>query len=156
MNKSDYEKQAQAVTVEQMRNADAYTIANFVPSKELMYRAAMGIYNSYNWYGKKIAIVAGSGNNGGDGYALAGILAENGVECTIYRVSGKFSSDGGYYYNIAIGAGVRDVIFNECTDFEGYDVIVDCILGTGFHGVPEGNVKCAIEKINDSSAYVIS
>ena len=41
------------ISVEQMRKSDAYTIANFVESRELMYRAAMGVYNSYgDWKGK--------------------------------------------------------------------------------------------------------
>lgn len=60
------------ISVEQMRKSDAYTIEHLVPGKELMYRAATGVYESYNeWAGKRIAIVVGGGNNGGDGYALA-------------------------------------------------------------------------------------
>ena len=35
------------ISVEMMRKSDAYTIANFVPGKELMYRAANGVYESY-------------------------------------------------------------------------------------------------------------
>ena len=61
------------ISVENMRRSDAYTIENFVPSLELMYRAAYGVFCQVGWYGK-IAILAGSGNNGGDGYALACIL----------------------------------------------------------------------------------
>ena len=34
------------ITVATMRESDAYTIANFVPSKTLMYRAAMGVYQA--------------------------------------------------------------------------------------------------------------
>ena len=48
------------ISVEQMRKSDAYTIENFVPSKELMYRAANGVYESYkDWNKKSIAIVVG-------------------------------------------------------------------------------------------------
>jgi len=68
------------ISVEQMRRSDAYTIEHLVPSKELMYRAAMGVFESYKeWQGKEIAIVVGGGNNGGDGYALAGILKKQGL-----------------------------------------------------------------------------
>ncbi|MBR6924884.1 MAG: NAD(P)H-hydrate epimerase, partial [Oscillospiraceae bacterium] len=42
------------------------------------------------------------------------------------------------------------------TDFSGYDVIVDCILGTGFSGEVRGNARTAIDAINRSGAYVIS
>ena len=54
-----------------MRESDAYTIAKFVPSKTLMYRAAMGVYQAAQWKGP-VGILTGGGNNGGDGYALAG------------------------------------------------------------------------------------
>ncbi len=145
-----------AVTVEQMRRADAYTIANFVDSKELMYRAAMGIYNSFDWTGKRIAIVTGSGNNGGDGYALSGILSDNKIDCTVFRTSDKFSEDGKYYFDMAVSKGVKSTEFDKNVSFEKYDVIVDCMLGTGFCGVPRGNIKLAIDKINSSDAFVIS
>ena len=40
------------VTVEQMRKSDAYTIEHFVPGRELMYRAAYGVYQAYDgWKG---------------------------------------------------------------------------------------------------------
>lgn len=145
-----------AVTVKQMRDADAYTIANFVESKELMYRAAMGIYNNFDWTQKNVAIVTGSGNNGGDGYALSCILADNGIDCIIYCTSDKFSDDGKYYCDLALSKGVKVTEFNAFTDLKNYDIIVDCVLGTGFCGTPRGNIKCAIEKINSSCAYVIS
>lgn len=145
-----------AVSVEQMRKSDKYTIDNFTESKVLMYRAAEGVYSSFDWKNKNIAIVCGSGNNGGDGYALAGILAENGYACHIYRVSERFSDDGLYYYNEALKKGVGTSVFDGSTELSGYDVIVDCILGTGFKGEPKDKVKKAIEMINDSTAYVIS
>ena len=145
------------ISVEMMRKSDAYTIANFVPSKELMYRAANGVYESYKeWTGKRIAIVVGGGNNGGDGYALAGILAKNGIKSTVIRVSEKMSGDGKYYCDIAEELSVEMISFTEETDLRAYDVIVDCILGTGFTGEVRGMAKTAIEAINESDAYVIS
>lgn len=145
-----------AVSVEQMRKSDEYTIKNFVKSTELMYRAAMGIYNSCNWQNKKIAIVTGSGNNAGDGYALAGILANNGVIPTIIRTTEKFSADGKYYFDIAKQLGVPDIMFNDNTLLSQYDIIVDCMLGTGFSGIPKGIIADAINAINCSGCYVIS
>jgi NAD(P)H-hydrate epimerase len=145
------------ISVEMMRKSDAYTIANFVPSKELMYRAANGVYESYKeWSGKRIAIVVGGGNNGGDGYALAGILAKNGISSTVISVSEKMSEDGKYYCDIAKELSVEMISFTEETDLKAYDVIVDCILGTGFTGEVRGTAKDAIEAINESGAYVIS
>lgn len=144
------------ISVERMRKSDAYTIANFVPSKELMYRAARGVYHAANWQGKKVAIVCGSGNNGGDGYALAGILADAGVMSTVFCVSEKFSEDGAYYCELAHQKNVEIRTFGEDTDLSQFDMIVDCIFGTGFHGMPRGLAADAIRAINSSSAYVIS
>ena len=73
------------ITVKTMRESDAHTIEEYVPSLELMYRAAMGVCKAVDWTGKRTGILTGSGNNGGDGYALACILADRGHERAIYR-----------------------------------------------------------------------
>lgn len=145
------------VNVEQMRRSDAYTIEHLVPSRELMYRAAMGVYNSYDgWRDGKTAILAGGGNNGGDGYALAGILKKEGIDPVIIRVSDKMSDDGRYYSDLASELGVKTLSFSETGDLSGYDILVDCILGTGFSGEVRGTARDAIEAVNKSDAYVIS
>ena len=59
-----------------------------------MGSAVNGVYRALDWTGKTVAIVAGSGNNGGDGYALAAILADEGIMPRVYRTSDKFSEDG--------------------------------------------------------------
>lgn len=152
----DYAKEKEAISVSLMRKSDAYTIENFVSGKELMKRAAMGIYNSAEWDDKRIAIVCGSGNNGGDGYALASILADCGIFPTVFRVSEKFSEDGVFYYSQAKKKGVKDVVFTPGSCLSDFDMVVDCILGTGFRGCPEGVVADVINTINNSGAYVIS
>lgn len=156
-----------AISLAAMRASDAYTIAHFVPGRELMRRAAQGIFDavvealapSGGWQGKKVAIVAGSGNNGGDGYALAGILSEHGVRARIFCVSEKFSEDGRYYYEQALAKGVPAGLFlqgADDADLTGYDIVVDCILGTGFSGTPRGAAADAIRAINASDAFVVS
>lgn len=163
------------VSVDRMRRSDAYTIEHLVPGKELMYRAAYGVYESYDgWQGKKIAIIVGGGNNGGDGYTLAGILKKAGIDSDIFKVSERLTEDGGYYCRIAeeLGVSICDFIAdNSCdannnktaTDLSSYDVIVDCILGTGFQGEVRGKAADAIREINrcssftnDNDPYVIS
>ena len=84
------------LTVEAMRRADADTIAAGTPGRELMARAARGIYEAWPWQGET-AILCGSGNNAGDGYALALLLREAGHPCRIFRLGDKFSEDGKYY-----------------------------------------------------------
>ena len=142
------------ISVENMRLSDAYTIANFVPSLELMYRAAMGVFKAVQWHGK-IAIVVGSGNNGGDGFALACILKERGFECTVFTVSQRLSNDSAYYAEKAKEANIPIVPFvMGC--LQEYSIVVDCLLGTGFSGAVRENYRIAMEGINASSAYVVS
>lgn len=143
------------VSVENMRQSDAHTIANKTPSAELMRRAAQGIFDAVRFTGR-IAIVCGAGNNGGDGYALACILLGHGMTPTIFRATDKFSKDGLYYYQTAIGMGAEEGSLSVPAALEGFDIVVDCLLGTGFQGEVRGAVRDAIEQINASSAYIIS
>ena len=142
------------ISVENMRQSDAYTIANFIPSLKLMYRAAYGVYQAVNWHGR-IAIVTGSGNNGGDGFALAWILKQKGYECTVFRVSQRLSGDSAHYAEKAASVGVPILDFVPgCLN--GFGFVVDCLLGTGFSGSVRENYRNTIQEINDSGAYVVS
>ena len=142
------------ISVENMRLSDAYTIENFVPSLELMYRAAKGVYDAVNWQGR-IAIVVGSGNNGGDGFALAWILRQKGLDCTVFTVSNRLSGDSAYYAEKATSVGVPVLEFApDC--LMGFEYVVDCLLGTGFSGGVRENYRLAIDAINGSGAYVVS
>ena len=143
------------ISVETMRQSDAYTIANLVPGLELMYRAADGVFRSVDWHGK-IAILAGSGNNGGDGYALACILKEQGFDCCIYSLGSHLSNDSRHYAEIAKCMGVEIQPFGADCSLFGYDYVVDCLLGTGFHGPVRADYRQAIECINASGAFIVS
>ena len=66
-----------------------------------MYRAALGVYRAVQrefgaagWDGNTV-IAVGGGNNGGDGYALACILARAGCSCRIVKLSEKLTEDSG-------------------------------------------------------------
>ena len=142
------------ISVENMRQSDAWTIANLVPSLELMGRAAEGVFRAVNWQGRA-AIVVGSGNNGGDGFALACILARHQIDCTVFTVSQRLSPDSAYYAEKTREAGVSVQSFQPSC-LEGYDMVVDCLLGTGFRGALRENYRSAIEAINASGAYVVS
>ena len=142
------------ISVENMRLSDAQTIANLVPSLELMGRAAVGVYRAASWHGR-VAIVAGSGNNGGDGYALACILAREHISCEIFTVSSRLSPDSAHYAAVAEERGiVAKPYVPGC--LQGFDMVVDCLLGTGFAGGVRENYREAIEGINESGAEVIS
>lgn len=146
----------EVITVGNMRESDAHTIAHYVPSKELMYRAAMGVFRAVDWTRGSIGILTGAGNNGGDGYALACIFADRGIPCTVLLAADRFSEDGRYYYDLARAKGVTIQTFRPGADLGGYAILVDCMLGTGFAGSPRGPIRAAIQAVNDSRAYVVS
>lgn len=144
----------QLLTAKQMRDSDARAIGgNEEKSRELMYLASLGVYNNVKWYGK-IGIVVGKGNNGGDGYSLALILKENNLDCDIIAPLGepKKESTAYYYFNKC-----KDVILIlKSADLNKYDVLVDCIFGTGFDGKIEGELKELFSSYNKSRGYKVS
>ena len=106
------------------------------------------------WHGK-VATMVGSGNNGGDGFALACILRQNDIECAVFTVSQRQSADSAHYATKATELGATILPFaSGCLDV--FDMVVDCLLGTGFQGALRKNYRTAIEEINASNAQVIS
>lgn len=148
-------KETYILSVEEMRRSDAYTIGQGVPGPVLMGRAAQGLFNAVNWQ-EPVAILAGGGNNGGDGYALACIMAKKGMAPIVYQVSDKLSSDSRYYYQQALSLGVDIRPWVPGGSLQDYAMVVDAILGTGFTGNVKGAAQDAICSINASGAYIIS
>lgn len=140
------------ISVNNMRKSDEYTITNGVSSLELMQRAAQGVFESTCWQGK-IGIFCGSGNNAGDGYALALILKNNGYFPTIVLTCDKFSVDGKYYYNLCLKENIEMISFNDLKSIE-FDIAVDCLLGTGFKGQVKEETKEVIEYINKTKKVI--
>lgn len=141
--------------VQTMRESDARTVDGGIAGRELMLRAAKGIFDSYAWTGN-VAIVCGMGNNAGDGYALAWLLHGAGISCTVFQLSEKCSADGAYYLSLCKEKKIPIRPFTPDLSLSEYGEIVDCIFGTGFRGAPEGIFSAAIEAINQSGCPVIS
>lgn len=174
IKESDYKKlvkkffdsfdQGRVLSVKEMRDADSYTIANFIDSKELMYRAGEAIFYVANWdIGDKVLILAGSGNNAGDGYVVADLLNIEEIDVEILLIKEKFSEDGKYYFNICKQKGIKYSVLDENMDyntllskFNSYDYILDCIYGTGFVGAVREPVYSIIKAVNNSKAKVVS
>ena len=70
------------LSVENMRQSDAHTIATEVPSLELMYRAGKAVADSVEWRAP-VGIVCGVGNNAGDGYVIALELKKRGIRLAV-------------------------------------------------------------------------
>ncbi len=165
------------LSVENMRKSDAHTIETKTSGRDLMFCAGKAVFNTVNersLWKAPVAIVCGSGNNAGDGYALALLLFESKIDCTIFRLSPKASIDGAFYLNECMKKGIKVIDISnidickkkdsdiglckngECGLFSSFATIVDCIFGTGFSGDVTGPAKCAIEAVNESCAYKIS
>lgn len=152
------------LSVENMRASDAATIIGGIPGKELMYRAGRGIFEAV--YGptgfsplncKKTCILCGTGNNAGDGYVVAALLKEKDALVDIILAKEKFSEDGLYYYNKCREMNVNVFLWEPSIELEKYDIIIDCLLGTGFKGAPRGEIREIIESVNLlSSPRIIS
>ena len=135
------------VDINTMRTSDAKKIEE-VGSTNLMYEAGKKLFESYDYKGK-VGIVCGSGNNAGDGYVLASFLPK----AIVLRTTRKISDDALFFYEKIN----NEVIFIDGKyDFNEYDIIVDCIFGTGFNKEVDEPYKSIIENINKSKAFKIS
>ena len=147
MTEKDYD--SGAVSVEEMRRRDAATIAAGTPGKVLMRRAAEGICNAWNEWPDGTLILCGSGNNGGDGFALAEILAEQHISCRILTFSDRRTEDAAFYEQRAAAAGVPIQKYEAGSRLEA-PLIVDCLLGTGFQGEVREPYASAIREVNSA------
>lgn len=146
------------LSVREMREADAFTIETAVDGCTLMGRAAKGVFDAVKWE-SPVAILAGGGNNGGDGYAIACLLADAGIVAAVYAVSEKLTKDGAHYRASAAQKGVKIMPFSADAALSRYPMIVDCILGTGFSGELRQSAADAIQAVNrekERGAFVVS
>lgn len=144
---------AVCVSTEVMRASDRWTIENLVPSKELMERAGRAIFEQAEWKAP-VGIVCGKGNNAGDGFVVASLLKDHGIECEIVLLfEYAFSEDGKYFFDKCVE---KEISVITKADYGKYKTILDCIFGTGFKGEVREPAKSAIEAINASGAYVVS
>ena len=100
------------LSVDNMRRSDAHTIATQVSGRELMRRAGRAVFESVEWK-PPVAVVCGSGNNAGDGYVIARLLHDSGIDCTIVLLEDRFSEDGRYYFDICIDCGIPVVFWDD-------------------------------------------
>ncbi len=106
-----------------------------------------------------ILILAGPGNNGGDGLAAARILAERGYRLAIIQTNCNKHSNL-FEYEMKILTRLKDE-FEYPIDFVEYipvnsEVCIDCIFGTGLNRDPDEDTLQLISRINGSNMTVIS
>lgn len=109
---------------------------------------------------KSVVLLVGKGNNGGDAYVAGAKLLERGIETMalhIYplencsplcqKMHERFRSKGGLVHQVRSSKGL---------DFNHAAVILDGLVGTGFHGKAEGILAQAIERANQSGLPIIA
>ncbi len=126
-----------------------------VPGEELMENAGRAVAGECRGY-KKIAVFCGRGNNGGDGLVAARYLIDSGADVTVYYLEGgrtELNSN-----NLEKIPNNLKKSINNSKDFslDGFEVIVDALVGVGLKGEAREPLKGIIEKINSSDAKKVS
>ena len=146
-------------TGEQMRRADLYTIEEIgVPSMVLMERAALEVVRCMEEEQldfRKVLVICGSGNNGGDGYAIARLLHLKGHDVTIFFAgnSQKRSEENAQQAKIAAHYEIP-VITN--LDTEEYSVIIDALFGTGLKREITGHYREILCSVNQMTGEKVA
>ncbi len=139
------------LTNAEMAEADRLAIAGGVRGIDLMERAGTAVANCValrHPVGARIAVVAGSGNNGGDGYVAARLLAERGYRVEVLRLG------AGALHGDAATAAQRwagPVVVAAPQALAGADAIVDALFGAGLDRPVVGAAAAVIEAMNATS-----
>jgi NAD(P)H-hydrate epimerase len=146
---------------EQVRELDRAAIQQFgISGTVLMERAGAAAFTrlQHQWPNvRRIGVICGVGNNGGDGFVVARLAREANIEVRVYQVG-----DADRLQGDALAASQR--LFSSDVNVEPFadkdlrecDVLVDGILGTGLSGEVRGEAGYAIERINRAGVPVLS
>ncbi|WP_039912674.1 bifunctional ADP-dependent NAD(P)H-hydrate dehydratase/NAD(P)H-hydrate epimerase [Cellvibrio mixtus] len=142
---------------------DAAAIASGIPSIQLMKRAGRAAFELVTERfadAALISIYTGGGNNGGDGYVLAGLLAQRlyAVKVIALVAPDQLKNEVRQAYEFAVQEGVEVLSFDSrpFVDAPNGGLIVDAMLGIGLQGAVRANYAAAIEQINASGVPVLA
>ncbi|MGB8953545.1 MAG: NAD(P)H-hydrate dehydratase [Candidatus Aminicenantales bacterium] len=159
------------LTSKQMKEIDRKTIEDIgIPGPVLMENAGIQIFRAVkarfpDISGEKIVIVAGKGNNGGDGLVVARHLFNQGCQPHVLLLASRqeVRGDAAIHLPIAEKLGIR--ITEICTledwkahkkEVQNATLLVDAIFGTGLLKPAEGLYAAAILDLNKSRAYKVA
>jgi hydroxyethylthiazole kinase-like uncharacterized protein yjeF len=138
------------LTVAEMVEADRLAIASGVPSIDLMENAGRAVADivarDYSQITRPVCVVAGPGNNGGDGFVAARLLAARGIPVRVLllgdraRLKGD-AAEAARRWQGEISAATPDAL-------SGCDVIVDALFGAGLDRPVEGSAAAMIKAMN--------
>jgi NAD(P)H-hydrate epimerase len=156
-------------TAEEMRRADRRATERYgVPSLLLMENAGRGAADAIERVlgavaGRRVAVVCGKGNNGGDGFVVARHLLGRGARISAWLVGRADEVRGDARVNLDAlqrsGEAVAeapefggDAFGRLAAEVRAADIVVDAVLGTGVRGPATGPAAAAIEAINAAGA----
>lgn len=147
---------AALLRVSQMARADADTITGGTPGIDLMERAGAAVAERAAglFPGQPVAVLCGPGNNGGDGFVAARLLADNGADVRLYLLGDRDTVAG----DAALAAD-RWQGGTECLDagFERSNAgIIDALFGAGLSRPLEGIAADIAQILNDGDADVLA
>ncbi len=144
------------LTTSEMAEADRQTIAGGMPGIDLMERAGRAVADAViarHAAGSRVTVVAGPGNNGGDGFVAARLLAERGYRVTVMFIGAYARLKGDAALAAKRWAG-------DISDDHGClntaDVVIDALFGAGLDRPVEGNARAAIETLNAGAKPVVA
>ena len=153
-------------TPKEMSNWDKVTINDIGIKGEILMEnagreAVFALLEGYgDVSGETILIIAGSGNNGGDGFVMGRMLADLGAEVLILHTApkGNYKGDAGYHLKVAARMGVNMKFFRptEKVVLPEADIIIDALLGTGFSGELRPFAHAIVEAVNAANSFVFS
>ena len=154
------------VKAKEMARIEGLAYADGALEENFMNRAGLGVaelvqHSVARFHIKpQITLLCGSGNNAGDAYVAGKVLLEGGflVNALAFAPLEKSSPLCRLQSERFIHAGGKVTYINEGHEISLGDaaLLLDGILGTGFHGEVQGVLRAAIEKANDSQLPIIA
>ena len=146
-------------TAAQVRALDQAAIASHCPGAELMQRAGQAAYGLLRrrWpAARRLTVLCGPGNNGGDGYVVARLAREDDLEVRVLQLGdeGRLSLEATQMREAWCQSGGRCEAFRELP--RNTDLIVDALLGIGLERPLIGDWAAAVRATNDQLAPVLA
>jgi hydroxyethylthiazole kinase-like uncharacterized protein yjeF len=143
------------LTTAEMAEADRATIAGGTPGIDLMENAGRAVADAAAAeQGMRVVVVAGPGNNGGDGFVAARLLAERGFEVRVAFVGDRAKLKGDAARAAALWSG--STAQAEPDTLAGADIVIDALFGAGLDREVDGLARAMIDAMNAAAVPVIA
>ena len=145
------------LTVEQMAEADRRAVAMGIASLTLMENAGRAVAVEAAKMvpaGARIAVLCGPGNNGGDGFVAARLLAERGYEVRVACLVPVSSLKGDAAAMAARWSGVVELL--AASSVEGAALVIDALFGAGLSRALDGQAAAVVAAANESGKLILA